>query len=515
MRIDLKYSIICLIFIFSNGCKEAEPILPEADFFFLVDGQKVSFFDRSVNANTIFWEFGDGNTSTENSPVYTYQSFGSFQVILNVENRDGVGSLTRTINVAEPEVANFVMNKNWLPVRENAVAYHYGPDDESWNYNPEVAAPWYCVGDLIDFNGNFQCDYSLSRRASMANDIYNFGPSNQYTIDWNGDFWGEYGIWLGTDFNEQNINIENGSLPKTANDIDVSSFINTSQQYNIDEIAKTLTVYGEGAHIINPRLQNSESSLFPGHEIEYEIFHTAEGDIADTLILKHNCFDNEFDVAGSSYFTLASYKMSIPALRDTNGAFVPRDLEDEVSSKDFFEVFDMEGNVGPAVDEVSYFTPVEYGVEIEGELCAKYTRTDVQNGFTDYKIWSRDADIRFDVDGEYQCAIAQIDVYVPSSNDFSGNLINALGIALGDESEDDDTTEGGPGMWCCWAFIEKLDMPLDEWVTLSFDFRDLLIDGSAPNGIRDDIDVIVIRPGGTGHDESGVFYLKDFKFVSE
>lgn len=45
----------------------------------------VSFRDNSVNANTYFWDFGDGNTSTQRSPIHTYQNIGNYDVSLAID----------------------------------------------------------------------------------------------------------------------------------------------------------------------------------------------------------------------------------------------------------------------------------------------------------------------------------------------------------------------------------------------------------------------------------------------
>ena len=42
----------------------------------------VSFENTSVNADTFLWDFGDGNTSDEDSPRYEFQGFGDFEVTL-------------------------------------------------------------------------------------------------------------------------------------------------------------------------------------------------------------------------------------------------------------------------------------------------------------------------------------------------------------------------------------------------------------------------------------------------
>uniref|UniRef100_UPI0025BC888B PKD domain-containing protein n=1 Tax=Marinilabilia sp. TaxID=2021252 RepID=UPI0025BC888B len=54
-----------------------------------IPDDQVTFLNKSQGANYWEWSFGDGNSSVEFSPTHTYQSTGSFDVTLRVENADG------------------------------------------------------------------------------------------------------------------------------------------------------------------------------------------------------------------------------------------------------------------------------------------------------------------------------------------------------------------------------------------------------------------------------------------
>jgi PKD repeat protein len=77
----------------------------------------VSFIDTSTNAPTIWlWDFGDGNSSDQQSPVHTYMSPGEYTVNLNVTNAAGSGFeakegyITVTDAGVTPPVADFEVN---------------------------------------------------------------------------------------------------------------------------------------------------------------------------------------------------------------------------------------------------------------------------------------------------------------------------------------------------------------------------------------------------------------------
>lgn len=74
----------------------------QADFYYLSDslGQyAVWFFDNSTSTMPITswdWDFGDGNTSTEQDPIHTYADAGTYYVCLTIESADSGVSCTDT-----------------------------------------------------------------------------------------------------------------------------------------------------------------------------------------------------------------------------------------------------------------------------------------------------------------------------------------------------------------------------------------------------------------------------------
>ncbi|WP_336515869.1 PKD domain-containing protein [Pollutibacter soli] len=65
----------------------------------------VKFTDQSTNGATYLWDFGDGQTSTEQNPSHIYNDYGLFNVSLTVTNRNGCKSKivkSALVNVAKP-----------------------------------------------------------------------------------------------------------------------------------------------------------------------------------------------------------------------------------------------------------------------------------------------------------------------------------------------------------------------------------------------------------------------------
>ena len=79
---------------------EDGPVAVETDIVFT--GEQVEFFNTSVDGVSYLWEFGDGYTAELESPVYSYDEPGTYDVTLNAY---GYGSeqdsYTKTIHVVE------------------------------------------------------------------------------------------------------------------------------------------------------------------------------------------------------------------------------------------------------------------------------------------------------------------------------------------------------------------------------------------------------------------------------
>ena len=74
---------------------------PSAAFTTLLDEATVTFTDSSSGENITewLWDFGDGNTSTEQNPTYTYAATGTYSVCLTVTNAGGSNTICEDVSV--------------------------------------------------------------------------------------------------------------------------------------------------------------------------------------------------------------------------------------------------------------------------------------------------------------------------------------------------------------------------------------------------------------------------------
>ena len=81
--------------------------IPSADFEFSVDGAWASLKNRSVNATSYVWEFGDGTSEFAFDPNHFYYNNGDYEVKLIAQNNCGNDTITQMISISTGPVADF------------------------------------------------------------------------------------------------------------------------------------------------------------------------------------------------------------------------------------------------------------------------------------------------------------------------------------------------------------------------------------------------------------------------
>ncbi len=124
----------------------------------------VKFTDTSTNSPTEWkWNFGDGVTSTDKSPVYTYTTAGTFTATLNVGNKDGYDTASKTIIATEvplgspkasftaaPRIGHAPLTVKFTDKSSNAtsVKWNFGDGTTSTESNPTHT---YKTNKVIEF----------------------------------------------------------------------------------------------------------------------------------------------------------------------------------------------------------------------------------------------------------------------------------------------------------------------------------------------------------------------------
>ena len=163
---------------------------PAALFDFEIDGNTVTFFDFSEIASEGWvieswaWDFGDGNTSSEQYPVHTYENEGIYQVSLVITTDIGTES---DPFIADIEIGTLSMSDDMLPQDFGLTKNYPNP------FNPNTMIKYDLVKDL---------HVRITIYDLLGNTIKNLFEGNQLSgsnsIQWDGTNNNGYGVSSGT-----------------------------------------------------------------------------------------------------------------------------------------------------------------------------------------------------------------------------------------------------------------------------------------------------------------------------
>lgn len=103
----LVLSTDCFPTIFSDPIFIQPTSGPSASFSFVVAGLSAQFTNASSNADTFFWDFGDGASSAAAAPSHNYTVAGTYEVLLIAENECGRDTVSQELFVGQPPAPAF------------------------------------------------------------------------------------------------------------------------------------------------------------------------------------------------------------------------------------------------------------------------------------------------------------------------------------------------------------------------------------------------------------------------
>ncbi len=104
MKRSLWFALTLLVVAVTNCTEKTPEPTPIADFSYTSVYNSVGFDNESLYATSYLWSFGDGSTSTEEYPVHTYSSSGSYIVKLVAKGAGGSDQVSKTITIQSATV---------------------------------------------------------------------------------------------------------------------------------------------------------------------------------------------------------------------------------------------------------------------------------------------------------------------------------------------------------------------------------------------------------------------------
>jgi PKD repeat protein len=154
--------------------------VPAAAFTSSVNGLEVSFDNQSQGGNVYLWDFGDEETSNEESPLHTYSEDGVYVVTLQVTNACGTTEINDTIEIITPPTALFVMEPDGFGCVPLALDLIDQSSDNTTSWVWKVAGPELFSSEeqspsfLLTQPGEYQITLEVSNAAGGDSFIQTF-----------------------------------------------------------------------------------------------------------------------------------------------------------------------------------------------------------------------------------------------------------------------------------------------------------------------------------------------------
>jgi len=155
---------------------QPDPIMPEAAF--VMDKSSgiaplnIQFNDKSQNATSIEWDFGDGSTSDEKDPIHTFAA-GNYTVTLTASNDNGTDTQTADVSAFKQEdpepdpvlpVAGFEPNvtSGYVPLTVKFDDKSSNADEWKWNFGDGESSEEKSPVHIYDSIGKFTANLTVS-----------------------------------------------------------------------------------------------------------------------------------------------------------------------------------------------------------------------------------------------------------------------------------------------------------------------------------------------------------------
>jgi PKD repeat protein len=469
---------------------EDPPKNPIASFQFAVSTTnylEVTFTNFSQNATSYEWNFGDGQTSTEANPVHTYAAAGNYTVVLTAKNSvNASATFNSAIELQDPNSALTLLagetSKTWKLFREGS-SMGVGPDATG-------ARTWWSLAN----EGARPCYYYQT---------FTFTKDGSFVFDDQGAFWGEGAVFGGTAQNEVCFDAIPANMINT-NGADVSAWLSGTHSYTFEPTTNTITLTGTGAWMGLPQNGTSAVSIVPEASKSFKaVIEEMNGYDLMTISYTYDGFYWDFTYASYSNPALEPEVVVVaPPYGEDLPDLTPTEMWNTFENATSFVVLDTAGvypGNGPAANGGMAFTigvadPAGAGVNV-GQYERKGTYQELQFQMAN--------DIQFD-----NFTTVSVDVYMPSSNNYSGTLTKTVAIIIGEASQ---TSQ----WWTGHIQYDATVSDMDAWVTYTFELN---APTSGPGmgvytpGTKTDLDFFAISLGGGGHTDEGTFYIRNFRF---
>ncbi len=454
-----------LLLVFSSCKKDDEEAGPkdlEIQFNY-IDDNTVYFEHNNAVTGIPSWDFGNGETSDQNSATVVYPFAGTYSVKLSIfaEAGEVVDSVEVTIASSDPSLitltpdeillcggAEAVNGKTWVWARyvpQHMMLGQWEPWQWWWGAAPNEKEPFNMYDDKMIFKA-FNYEFILENNDSTYVNVNTLGD---FDVEGDGDMTVYY------DLSEKKFN------------------------WSLDE-------RGDGTYLT---LSNGGFMSYYLGANEFKVEDLSENEMTLSTIIDNAYWQFMFMTEGYDHPDAVDPTVNENLSPATSVDQLTDDFE---TAADILWLFQAEGGGGSGDDEAS--NPAAGGINSSATVY-HYVK-----GTWEYSNASMELGFEIDLATHNRVSMK---VYFPSSNTYSDTgLKQKASVKL------QRWNESAP--WDTQAEVILEGIATDEWTELIFDFSTLSIPAERMSGY---FNKIVIQFGDEGHVEDGTFYFDDFEVL--
>jgi PKD repeat protein len=149
------------LLLFASCKKDAPAAAPDPFYSVTIDGFSVTFNNQTAGASSYSWDFGDGSSSSEESPTHIYPAKGKYVPTLTAKADNGAS--------AEASTVLFISKGSSVKLDDNSLA-----DWDTVATNVVLAGPGSAnfIKAKYDYDGNYLYVYFEQNTTKAAGNIY-------------------------------------------------------------------------------------------------------------------------------------------------------------------------------------------------------------------------------------------------------------------------------------------------------------------------------------------------------
>lgn len=109
LKLKLAVAVAVIMILFQSCSKEPVPAFSYYPGFNPEAGETINFFNKSTDAKEYLWDFGNGESSTEEGPSTLYQTPGDYHVTLTAKRASKLADCVEVLTINDPTVLALIL----------------------------------------------------------------------------------------------------------------------------------------------------------------------------------------------------------------------------------------------------------------------------------------------------------------------------------------------------------------------------------------------------------------------